>query len=132
MKLNGNSDYVVRNLAQSQDIITLPIGGGMELTGSIRTGAAQILRTLSETVSSTGQTIAATSSLVRYTDTGVGHTITLPAIVDGQEITILNENTSLITVHCQSGDNIATGTTHTISSGRFDKFLGLGSRWFCI
>jgi hypothetical protein len=32
MKLNGNSDYVIRNLATSQDIITLPIGGGINFS----------------------------------------------------------------------------------------------------
>ena len=128
MKLNGNSDYVIRNLAQSQDVITLPIGGG------IRTGAAQILRTLSETISSSGQTIATRSSLVKYTGTGASHTITLPDIVDGKEITILNENSSSITIHCQAGDNVgsSSGTTHAISAARFDKFIGHGTRWFCI
>jgi hypothetical protein len=34
MKLNGNSDYVIRNLATSQDIITLPIGGGINFNYS--------------------------------------------------------------------------------------------------
>ena len=35
MKLNQNSDYVIRNLATSQDEIRLPIGGGIELNDNV-------------------------------------------------------------------------------------------------